>query len=66
MGILEIFLATAFFLIGFISFFSLLAAQSKDLQDYPEIHTVSLFLAIASVVFFSLSGLTVYLGLTFK
>ena len=66
MDLLEIFLAASFFLIGFISFFSLLAAQAKDLQDYPEIHTVSLFLAIASVVFFLLSGATVYFSLAYK
>ena len=66
MDLLEIFLAASFFLISATAFFSLIAAQSKDLQDYPEIHTVSLALAIASVVFFLLSGATVYLSLAYK
>ncbi len=66
MDLLEIFLAASFFLVGTITFFSLIAAQSKDFKDYPEIYTVSIFLAVTSLVFFALSGATVYLGLASK
>jgi hypothetical protein len=66
MDLLEIFLAASFFLLGTIAFFSLIATQSKDFKDYPEVHTVSLYMSIASVVFFLLSAATVYLGLASK
>jgi hypothetical protein len=66
MGLLEIFSAAIFFLIGTTAFFSLIIAQSKDFKDYPEVPAVSIFLAVTSLAFFALSGAVVYLGLASK
>lgn len=66
MDLLEIFLAISFFLIGIVASTSYFVSRSRDMKDYPEIYSVSLFLAVSAIVFFALSGFTVYLGLSYK
>ena len=64
MGTLQIFLAVSFLAIAIVATASLFVARSKELKDYPEVATVSVFLALSALFFFALSGVTVYLGLS--